>query len=102
MDELFAAPRHPYTRGLLSAVLQPGASAAADGGGKRRLPEIPGLVPSLDSQPDACTFAPRCARADERCTTARPGFESVTEDAGDGAPHLTACWHPNTLQEAAQ
>ncbi|MFE2984670.1 ABC transporter ATP-binding protein [Streptomyces sp. NPDC059262] len=102
VDELFAAPRHPYTRGLLSAVLQPGASAAADGGGKRRLPEIPGLVPSLDSQPDACTFAPRCARADERCTTARPGFESVADDAGDGAPHLAACWHPNTLQEAAQ
>ncbi|MFB8265328.1 ABC transporter ATP-binding protein [Streptomyces sp. NPDC055955] len=101
VDELFAAPRHPYTRGLLSAVLRPGASAAEDGAGKRRLPEIPGLVPSLDSQPDACTFAPRCARADERCTTARPGFESAA-DAGDGTPHLTACWHPNTLQEAAQ
>jgi peptide/nickel transport system ATP-binding protein len=102
VDELFAAPRHPYTRGLLSAVLRPGASAAADGGGKRRLPEIPGLVPSLGSQPDACTFAPRCARADERCTTARPGFEAVTPDTAADAPHLTACWHPHTLQEAAQ
>ncbi|WP_329056862.1 ABC transporter ATP-binding protein [Streptomyces sp. NBC_00117] len=102
VDELFATPRHPYTRGLLSAVLRPGASAASDGGGKRRLPEIPGLVPSLDSQPDACTFAPRCDRADERCTMARPGFKSVTDDASAGAPHLAACWHPNTLQEAAQ
>ncbi|WP_406103171.1 ABC transporter ATP-binding protein [Streptomyces sp. NBC_01003] len=102
VDELFATPRHPYTRGLLSAVLRPGASAAADEGGKRRLPEIPGLVPSLHSQPDACTFAPRCARADDQCTTARPGFKSVTADGGADAPHLTACWHPHTLQEAAQ
>jgi len=104
VDELFATPRHPYTRGLLSAVLRPGASAAraASDGGKRRLPEIPGLVPSLDSQPDACTFAPRCARADDRCTTSRPGFEAVAPDGGTDTPHRTACWHPHTLQEAAQ
>ncbi|WP_419998990.1 ABC transporter ATP-binding protein [Streptomyces boninensis] len=85
VDELFGAPRHPYTRGLLGAVLRPGAE------GKRRLPEIPGLVPSLDTQPDACTFAPRCALADDRCGAARPVLAAADDDGG---PHRTACWHP--------
>ncbi|MFI6088016.1 ABC transporter ATP-binding protein [Streptomyces sp. NPDC051218] len=103
VHELFAEPRHPYTRGLLSAVLRPG------GEGKRRLPEIPGLVPSLDAQPDACTFAPRCAHADDRCTTGRPGFKAVSRNAGADAAHRAACWHPQdaavptpTTQEAGQ
>ena len=94
VDELFATPRHPYTRGLLSAVLRPGQA-------KERLPEIPGLVPSLDEQPDACTFAPRCARADDTCAASRPGFKAVTADAGADATHRAACWHPHTLQETA-
>ncbi|MFI8993542.1 ABC transporter ATP-binding protein [Streptomyces sp. NPDC053542] len=91
VGELFAAPRHPYTRGLLGAVLRPGQE------GKRRLPEIPGLVPSLTAQPDACTFADRCAHADERCGTARP---VLTPDTG----HQVACWHPITVthEEAAR
>lgn len=103
VDELFAEPRHPYTRGLLGAVLRPG------GEGKRRLPEIPGLVPSLDAQPDACTFAPRCAHADDQCTTRRPGFKAVSPNAGADAAHRAACWHPQdaavltpTTQEAGQ
>ncbi|MYQ84857.1 MULTISPECIES: ABC transporter ATP-binding protein [unclassified Streptomyces] len=88
VHDLFGAARHPYTRGLLGAVLRPG------GEGKRRLPEIPGLVPSLDSQPDACTFAPRCGRADDACTGGRPGFMSIAPEAGADAPHRAACWHP--------
>lgn len=97
VDDLYDAPRHPYTQGLLGAVLRPGQE------GKRRLPEIPGLVPSLDEQPDACTFAPRCARADGRCTGERPGFLAVDPTAGADAPHRAACWHPlEATQEAAQ
>ncbi|MFC9424358.1 ABC transporter ATP-binding protein [Streptomyces sp. NPDC056987] len=104
VHELFAAPRHPYTEGLLGAVLRPGAGVGAVGVGagvsggvraenravKRRLTEIPGLVPSLDEQPDACTFAPRCARADDRCTEARPAFRPEP----DAPHHLVACRHP--------
>ncbi|MEU6674870.1 ABC transporter ATP-binding protein [Streptomyces sp. NPDC046925] len=110
-DELFAEPRHPYTRGLLGAVLRPGGSPGGSPGGqgKRRLPEIPGLVPSLDAQPDACTFAPRCAHADDRCTTRRPGFKAVSPKAGADAAHRAACWHPQdapvltpTTREAGQ
>ncbi|MGW8886200.1 ABC transporter ATP-binding protein [Streptomyces sp. NPDC055749] len=93
VHDLFAAGRHPYTRGLLGAVLRPG------GEGKRRLPEIPGLVPSLDSQPDACTFAPRCARADDTCTGSRPGFKAIDRQAGADASHRAACWHPYGADE---
>jgi peptide/nickel transport system ATP-binding protein len=129
VHELFAAPRHPYTRGLLSAVLRPGP--APEGGTRPRLTEIPGLVPSLDSQPDACTFAPRCPRADEQCTASRPLLraadeEDDAEDATTGvitgtpagvitpapidtpATHQAACWHPHrdalprTHQETGQ
>ncbi|MDI3421638.1 ABC transporter ATP-binding protein [Streptomyces luteolus] len=80
VHELYAKPRHPYTNGLLGAVLKPGAE------GKRRLPEIPGLVPSLEAQPDACTFAPRCPRATEKCGTARPRLDRA------------ACWHPHEVE----
>ncbi|MEV7084794.1 ABC transporter ATP-binding protein [Streptomyces sp. NPDC093085] len=106
---LFAAPHHPYTAGLLGAVPRPGEGGP--GAGPRRLTEIPGLVPSLDGRPDACTFAPRCARADARCTGERPALAGVgggpggdgTAAGGKGAgdtggvvpgPHRVACWHP--------
>ncbi|WP_329419280.1 ABC transporter ATP-binding protein [Streptomyces sp. NBC_01693] len=94
VHDLFATGRHPYTRGLLGAVLRPG------GEGKRRLPEIPGLVPSLDSQPDACTFAPRCSRADDTCTGSRPGLRAVEREAGADASHRAACWHPYAETQA--
>ncbi|WP_328886115.1 ABC transporter ATP-binding protein [Streptomyces sp. NBC_00316] len=94
VHDLFGSSRHPYSRGLLGAVLRPG------GEGKRRLPEIPGLVPSLDSQPDACTFAPRCSRADDTCTGGRPGFKSIDPQAGVDARHRVACWHPYGTDDA--
>ncbi|OLB64472.1 MAG: ABC transporter ATP-binding protein [Actinobacteria bacterium 13_2_20CM_2_72_6] len=84
-DALFARPGHPYTRGLLDAV--PNPARHADGG----LREIPGRVPILASSPDACTFADRCARADETCRAHRPELEPGP------AGHPVRCWHPLEL-----
>ncbi|WP_410817201.1 ABC transporter ATP-binding protein [Micromonospora sp. 050-3] len=84
VDDLFAHPRHRYTAGLLSASPQPGRHAGTD-----RLTEIPGLVPVLASQPDACTFADRCPAADEQCQAAAPPLEGI-----GGTDHVAACWHP--------
>ncbi|MGW1407837.1 ABC transporter ATP-binding protein [Streptomyces sp. NPDC002403] len=85
VDELFASPQHPYTRGLLGAVLRPGSRGE---GGRTRLNEIPGLVPDLREQPVGCGFAPRCASADADCLTSRPPLRQAA------GPHLIACHHP--------
>jgi peptide/nickel transport system ATP-binding protein len=87
VDELFAAPQHPYTVGLLGAVPQPAGSGNGNG---RAAPlrEIGGMVPALDAPATACPFAPRCPRADERTRSELPPLEAVRPD------HLVACFHP--------
>jgi len=79
--DLFARPRHPYTRGLLDSMPKLNARGAA-----RRLAEIPGTVPSLMEPIPGCTFAPRCPYAEERC---RRDFPPLEEKAPG---HWAACW----------
>lgn len=89
-EQLFAAPRHPYTHGLLGSIPHVTDDGyAADG----RLPEIPGTVPALWALPPGCAFAPRCPRAGERCATERPALTELAPG------HRAACWYP---LEAAQ
>jgi peptide/nickel transport system ATP-binding protein len=93
VDELFAHPQHPYTMGLLGAVprLTPvgaGTGTNGNGHGRRRLAEIPGLVPALSAPPEHCPFADRCPRADERSRSEVPRFEEVRPG------HRVACFHP--------
>ncbi|WP_433284808.1 ABC transporter ATP-binding protein [Pseudonocardia sp. CA-142604] len=93
-QELFDAPRHHYTLGLLGAV--PTAGRRAAGG---RLQEIPGLVPVLQEQPDSCTFAERCPAADERCRASAPALvvqesDSPADPDDERSLHRAACWHP--------
>ncbi|SNT50562.1 peptide/nickel transport system ATP-binding protein [Asanoa hainanensis] len=84
VTSLFARPQHQYTHGLLNASPTPGRHAGTD-----RLQEIPGLVPVLSKQPDACTFADRCPAASDTCRGSAPGLSAL------GSPdHLVACWHP--------
>jgi peptide/nickel transport system ATP-binding protein len=61
---LFAAPRHPYTRGLMDCIPVPGRDLP---GG--RLGAIPGTVPSLIGGVAGCGFRPRCAYAMPACAT---------------------------------
>ena len=89
VDELFARPQHQYTAGLLSAAPTPGRHA-----GTHRLQEIPGLVPVLASQPDACTFADRCPAADNQCASAAPSLATSGDHLGLPEDHAVACWHP--------
>ncbi|MEW6127772.1 MAG: ABC transporter ATP-binding protein [Acidobacteriota bacterium] len=62
--DIFHAPRHPYTEGLLRSV--PKLSDA--GLRQRRLDTIEGTVPNLLALPDGCAFAPRCAYKIAECT----------------------------------
>ena len=63
--EIFARPLHPYTRGLIGAVPKLGSSL--EDGGRGKLAEISGLVPSLRQRIVGCPFAGRCELATELC-----------------------------------
>jgi peptide/nickel transport system ATP-binding protein len=92
VEALFAAPKHPYTRGLMAsipAVPAPGVPAQA------RLNEIPGTVPSLVRLPRGCAFAPRCKLAIKRCQEEYPPLQ----DWGGG--HFAACWRAADVAEVA-
>ncbi len=65
VDEVFAAPRMPYTLGLLGSVPHPELVG-------RPLTPVPGAPPSLLRLPRACTFAPRCPLVAEVCREAEP------------------------------
>jgi peptide/nickel transport system ATP-binding protein len=91
--ELFARPRHPYTRGLLDSI--PKLCAAGAHGGATRLPEIAGTVPSLAEPIAGCAFAPRCAYATARCRSDDPQLEDVA------AGHRVACWESARLAAGA-
>jgi peptide/nickel transport system ATP-binding protein len=60
--ELFSAPQHPYTRGLLSCVPVPGRVRR-----DRPLGSIPGTVPAISSGFAGCAFRSRCSHANEIC-----------------------------------
>jgi peptide/nickel transport system ATP-binding protein/oligopeptide transport system ATP-binding protein len=60
-EELFLAPRHPYTIGLLRCV------PAIDGGAARQLEPIPGAPPNMFAPLAGCRFHPRCPLASDEC-----------------------------------
>ena len=60
--DLFAAPRHPYTQGLLAAIPVPGVTPRGS-----ELPAIPGRVPGLIGTMQGCAFRDRCALAGPDC-----------------------------------
>ena len=64
--EIFNAPRHPYTAGLMNSIPR------LDGGKKQRLHTIEGLVPDLSELPVGCAFEKRCEHAKEQCRFIRP------------------------------
>jgi peptide/nickel transport system ATP-binding protein len=88
---LFAAPRHPYTQGLLGAVPRLGSSLD---GATARLAEIPGTVPSLKQRIPGCVFASRCTLATDLCRTIAPALEEKAPS------HLAACHYATKTQEA--
>jgi peptide/nickel transport system ATP-binding protein len=66
VEEIFASPLHPYTRGLIASM----PSLISEP--KARLPSIKGQVPSPADYPSCCRFADRCELADDHCRSAAP------------------------------
>jgi oligopeptide/dipeptide ABC transporter ATP-binding protein len=81
VDTLFHAPRHPYTRALLSCM----TSVDDD----RSAPFIPigGSPPDLRNPPPGCRFATRCPEAEAACTTWEPRGRRLSPS------HVVACRH---------
>jgi oligopeptide transport system ATP-binding protein len=79
--ELYKAPRHPYTRGLMASIPRLDSTIG------RPLVPIEGQPPDLARLPTGCAFSPRCGFAGDICRTARPPLETV------GAQHLKACFN---------
>ncbi|MDI1266162.1 MAG: dipeptide ABC transporter ATP-binding protein [bacterium] len=87
-DALFAAPRHPYSRALLSAIPVPKPQA------KRSRIVLEGEMPSALNPPSGCRFHPRCPHVIARCRTEVPAL------LADGSGHATACHRTAELPAA--
>jgi oligopeptide transport system ATP-binding protein len=79
VDELYANPLHPYTRGLLGSLPRVDIQTDED------LVNIEGMPPDLLQKPVGCPFAPRCKWAFSRCLAENP---TLTDFDG----HEVACW----------
>jgi oligopeptide transport system ATP-binding protein len=91
VDDLFDAPRHPYTAGLLASLPQPDAAAGETG--RRPLRSIPGQPPNQTRLPPGCPFAPRCPYVAPRCIAENPPLQAV------GAVRKTACWEHAKMRQ---
>jgi peptide/nickel transport system ATP-binding protein len=81
VEQLFEAPLHPYTQGLIGSIPRIDRSATQ----KAALTSIPGTVPSLLRPPAGCRFAPRCQFATDICRSEVPPLR----ERADG--HRVAC-----------
>ncbi|MGI9394274.1 MAG: ABC transporter ATP-binding protein [Boseongicola sp.] len=86
--ELFAAPRHPYTKALFSAI------PSLDPYDRGKAQKLEGEIPSPTNQPSGCKFHTRCPHAIDICKTIEPHLE------GDGAGHEVSCHRWKELMEA--
>lgn len=73
-------PKHPYTIGLMGSIPQIGQNL-------KRLPNIPGSMPLLNTRPLGCAFSPRCAKAADICKTKIPTLSRMPNEITQ-----TACW----------
>jgi peptide/nickel transport system ATP-binding protein len=96
VEDLFDAPMHPYTYGLLGSIPRLELVAGGNAVEPPRLKEIQGMVPALTNLPPGCTFAPRCEFATEQCRAAYPPYEQKRPG------HWSACWHADKLNGASR
>jgi len=81
VSEVFARPRHPYTKALISAV------PSVEQTKRRTRTTLKGEPPQPSQRPPGCSFHPRCPRGDDpRCRSEIPRLE--------GGEHQYACWCP--------
>jgi peptide/nickel transport system ATP-binding protein len=85
-EQVYRAPRHPYTAGLIGAIPLP--DPARERG--KAATGLGGELPSAINPPSGCRFRTRCPRASDRCAQEAPVL------TGSGNLHAVACHHPLT------
>mgnify|MGYP006271216531 CR=1 FL=1 len=80
VDDLYGAPLHPYTIGLLGSVPR-----LAAGGQRPPLRPIPGRIPGPTERPPGCVYAPRCPAVEDACRAERPPLQEARTE------HHVAC-----------
>lgn len=78
--EIFASPKHPYTKALLNSI--PRLDIKDEG----PLEPIPGLPPDLSDLPTGCSFHPRCSVGDQKCVDQAPSLEEFPNH------RFASCW----------
>lgn len=73
VNEIFANPKHPYTKGLMASIPK------MDSDKSQPLSMIPGTVPALTEVKSGCRFCERCSCADDKCKAQMPEIESVSD-----------------------
>jgi oligopeptide/dipeptide ABC transporter ATP-binding protein len=90
--EVYAAPRHPYTAGLIASVPIPDPARR----GEQQKAGLSGEIVSAIDPPSGCRFRTRCPFATDLCAQEEPAL-----DERDG-PHAVACHYPLTIGLAAR
>ncbi len=85
VDDLFHAPHHPYTEGLLRSIPHIGRR-------EERLAVIPGLVPSPIDWPEGCRFEARCPYSWKKCAEEAPSLAEPPVDGARAAGRRSRCW----------
>lgn len=84
--QLFAAPRHPYTRALLSSI------PSLDPDDRGNAEKLSGEIPSPTNPPPGCKFHTRCPHAQQRCREEEPSLDAAdSAEALDTDTHRIAC-----------
>ena len=78
-ENIYSAPTHPYTQGLMSAVPRLDDS-------EERLITIPGSPPNMMKTPEGCPFSPRCRFAVDKCNSDSPALLKI-----DNSNHFRSC-----------
>ncbi len=91
VQDIYARPRHPYTRGLLGSVPQLSEEVP------EALQEIAGAPPDLIQEPIGCAFAPRCGHVTDLCLESTPRL-TPTDIRGLSS----ACFHWEALIEPGE
>jgi oligopeptide/dipeptide ABC transporter ATP-binding protein len=89
VDDIFHAPRHPYTRALLRSI------PSMQGETRTTLPIIKGTLPHPFNRPPGCPFHPRCDDIMDRCTKAVPVLQSIARQ------RAVSCFLHSDLAEPA-